>query len=253
MKEKRKKVTLIAVSNIYRDKPYYFSLPYDMINGKEALNLSGPDLQKAKKLFSTLMEGEQSVLTNKKVYWLDDEKDSFMVNKIFPILPEVAMGIDEIVKGKSLFYIQDVEKEAESDVSKEQLILKAKNLINDMPENGYSDLCLFIGLKDIRNYTTNAKLKELFKFTDKDPKLIMKYFSKQNNNNVEIVWFRKLEEDNIVSKRTGNFDQSLPESERHGPGYYYNERFLGATESESINFVKKDGDLMKILNNKLQE
>lgn len=215
---RNKKVKIVALNPKYRDHsfpscPRYDDDKRDYVYGIEEAPNS------VKQAFHIDSLSRIPVIHN-EVLDLSIDKQYGKYLYLKNAVPEVSVSLDKSNEDEHLFYIEDREAEAESNISKQELISIAyTNIEKDKSENKVKDIAYFIGINP-RGKSHKQLLSDIYTRAFENPNQINAFFEKSTPN---ILFVRKCLQHGLIQKNKGS--------------YFDGDVFMGHSELEAAAFV----------------
>jgi hypothetical protein len=245
---KGRSIQLLAVNSKYKNRPYYICPRWNVEKriyefGTEHL---GPAIAgKLKAALGISKDPEKGLqadelqipLYHRQSFNLDKEEDR-AIYYLITVNDAIALNSKLVNKDIHLFFINDVQAEAELDLSLETKIFEAKKMIFAEGElSKIKSLCIFIGGIDVRKMSATVLRSKALKAAETNPDKIMEFFE----GNVESRLFvLELNHYAIIQYKQGK--------------YYDGDTYMGTLE-EAIHFVsnQKNQDFVNSLGKRLLE
>jgi hypothetical protein len=192
-------------------------------SGTEPLSYSEFYLRLAVKVSDQGKEFDLSIPKHKLIY------------KFLLTLPEVAKNKKDVNTAVHTYYLVDEEAEAETQLSKIDLKMKAYSYLNEMSSEDIVEFLVLYG-RDTRNTSSSLAKAKLGDYIENDPQ---KFISLYEDNNREVrLKLRQMVLHRVIRKE--------------GPAHFYGEEgdaiFLGGSEELAVEFLKQDKNQELYLN-----
>ena len=226
------KVKFFAVNKKYKEKPFLATAVTDpvlrkFITGQE--HLSAAELSRSELVIDpkeNYMLRNNDELTLERVGAKYNLTRDYALYCLFSIVPEIARSKDDVIAGTHLFYMQNLEREAEKNISDAKVRAKAYAKVTDLISlTDMSDMLFYFGETAARATTTRAEAK-IYELVERTPNAVLEYFDKSEESR-QLVFVKKLIYYGLIKKQTNGY-------------LFYGDIMLGADEKEASIFLYDD-------------
>jgi hypothetical protein len=224
------RVKIYAVNKKYKDKPFLVTAVTDnktrsLLTGQE--HLSQAELSKSELVIDP--NDHYMIRNSDELVLRRDAKGKYELSRdyalycLLQVVPEVASSRSEVVSGTHLFYMENLEKEAEKKLStyKSQGLASAKiaelATLSDM-----IDMLFYFGESAVNVSSARAESK-VYELAHTRSQEVLDYFNKKEESR-RLVFIRKLLHYRIIVKQANGY-------------LVYGDITLGANDNEAANFV----------------
>lgn len=212
-------VRLLAVNELYRTVPYFAVPIYD-----EEKKKWRPDNEDFKAISSVPVRRKpdpekQYPLSHQDNFDKSKPDDVFLL-ALAKLQPLIAPNSKSVIKSKHLFYLQDVEEEAKTEVKSMDKIFEAMKLIKENASvSTMRDLAIYLGLNPSDSMMVIQG--RVYKYLNENPQAVLNYFSNTNSSRLMV---KKAIYYSILKNKGGIF--------------YDHDRLIGRDEAEVELFVR---------------
>ena len=211
-------VRLIAVNKMYRTVPYFAVPVYDEEKREWRPTKADCDEIAPIKVRLDYEPDDQFPLTHQMSFDKNKPEDVFLL-ALAKLQPVIAPSKRDVVSTKHLFYLEDVEAEAEVSISKVDRIFEALSLVKENSSVGsMRDLAIYLGFNP--GDSLKVLQSHVYSFIENDPDTVLSFFK---NSNLQKLLVKKAIHYGILKNRGGLF--------------YDGERLIGRDEAEVELFV----------------
>lgn len=231
-KKKSRTVRIMAVRNNYRTGHTYYLVPLYRSSDRSYLTgleeeFNGGISPSKRGMILKALDSSPSKLDELRVpihhgIILKPETDNsdFGILSLAMLDPLIANSHKKVDVESHLFYISDVEKEAETDLSNERLVINAKaEVLKQGNIEKMIALALFLGGINIHGLSLNAIMANILKQCEVKPTSVIEFF--ENKHDVQVM-IKELEYFKVIDLKSGV--------------YYDGEMYIGAL-ADAITFI----------------
>lgn len=227
MLETRKQIVkIIAKERKYRDHIFFCVAPFDPSTGKYLTgqeNCSQDEIEKLKEKGIWIDPNLQYPVMQHMTLDKNKEKDIAIIN-LFRNVEEIANSKSEIIPGVTLFYMEDVEIEAENSVTLYDKRYEAETKVRENTTiNKLADLCMLLGVHDIKQLTPTMMQDRIFKICSENPDRVLECFNPASKDRLFML---KLLDYGILYRNRNN-------------EIYYHEVYVGRSIEEAMQFLSR--------------
>jgi hypothetical protein len=220
-----KKLKLIATSKDFHVAPFFIAPKFD--EQRKALNTGqvwDTDPEKAKKQKENaaivVTEEDSFMIKHLMEFNLENEVDRtiFEIIKLHDDI--IASSKDKVIPGQHRYYIENKEAEAQSEISKVNIMIEAMNMIKDMSTEQMEDFGRVCQIR-VRDLTKTQIEGELLKVAQRDPALVVRMGKDKNLK--QRIFLKKLMENGKIYLSNGVFkygDEVIGTSETHAVDWF---------------------------------
>lgn len=198
-------VSIVAISKMYKDRPYYALPIWNQRKSKfmyGAIELENSDMVNAGfelKPDSSITVSNGDVLNlklnNKGEYIVDRD---FILYNLLLVQPEIASSKDDVKHGTSLFYMNNIDRQARSNAVTKRLVAKAFAKLGDCTMSDYHDLLYFFNMNP-RSYTAAVVESKCYDFAETQAAKVVEFFEKRQITD-RIVFVKKCLANKLLTK-----------------------------------------------------
>lgn len=202
-------VRIMAVNKVYKVKPYMPTAVYDTTKRKfitGVVELSDAQAAKIKNDHGIVFDKNCNIVYNNMdvltlykdeagayIFDYDFAKYNFLLSQ-----PEVAASNSEVIPGTTIMYVDNYEREASNEVSKEKTKFKAMQKLMECTAQDWADILFFFGSNPI-NMSATLVEKNALALKDTRPLEVIAYFDKKEQSD-KVVFVNKLLANKLLDK-----------------------------------------------------
>lgn len=201
--DRNRKIQIVGIKRQFKqmNKPYYLRGIYNTQNGR---TIHGVDLLEDERLRNDLIHkfniNDETMYSIKDGEWLHLERDEHYVRYLYALItPQIALNRHVVNETMHLFYLNDPIEESEKEISKQNDIFDAMEIVAAMSEKEYMNLALFVGI-NVRDQSSRIVKASLGKMAIENPDKIILY--KKSTSPEKYVFVNKLIIFDVLSVRT---------------------------------------------------